>query len=466
MNQDDNTTDDFSGGFLIKDVRGRFKKVQGDKIVDIEEQTSSTVDPSVETKEILETVVKKQEVDVSTQPIPAPSPPTPETPPRKIPVPKPLPPISSSEKAISLMEPDDEKEIAKQVSKLKNLVAQPGLDLPVAISTAIEKIIHQNNLRFDDEVMLKRFSKVLESRLRSIRNSIETKEVLSRQKKIGGLAMTEEVAQKVISSVEEEAESLYRTGLTKDQIDKAKEKKDEARRTVADGTDQKITPMFVEAPPAFVPRPGGAVHNKEQSVVSKPAVKNNEENTEILAESIKQEIKEVSQKREDAVPQEMPKSIPPAMPATKPSVIEDDHELYGKPDEEMPRITPVRQIDKQRPHMADIKQPIQVVGPVDELGQTDIKEFRRLGTNPQDAAEKIVEKIDLLEEESWPMRMDGIAAWKKSPLNKLYVSIGRQSMDSSKIIQEVINQLSQSGQPHLLMEEFLAINEINHKLSV
>ena len=210
----------------------------------------------------------------------------------------------------------------------------------------------------------------------------------------------------------------------------------------------------------------GPLNKVEQAPAQEKILKADAERPAKLAESIKQELEAASQPKEDSAPQAISKPVLPEMPTGKLPVTQNDHELYGQPPEEMPRITPVRPIDQLRPQMADIKQPTRVVGPVDELGQTDIKEFRRLGTNPQDAAEKIIEKIDLLEEESWPMRMDGIGAWKKSPLSKLYVSIGRESMDTNRIIQEVINQRAQDGKPHVLMEEFLAINDINNKLSV
>jgi 2'-5' RNA ligase len=130
----------------------------------------------------------------------------------------------------------------------------------------------------------------------------------------------------------------------------------------------------------------------------------------------------------------------------------------------MAHIAYARQPEPLRPQMIDIRQPMKVLGPVEEFQEIDLTEFRRLGPTPAAAINKIVEKIGLLQEESWQMRMDGVAAWQRSATNQVYVAQGRESIESGKRLEEVINSRQQAGQPYLSVNEWLAVNALNSHL--
>jgi hypothetical protein len=105
------------------------------------------------------------------------------------------------------------------------------------------------------------------------------------------------------------------------------------------------------------------------------------------------------------------------------------------------------------------------MGPVDELRQLSLKEFRRLGVNPIDASEKIQEKIGLLEDESLVKKAEGIKAWKESEVNKVYLAIGAASMAYKKPIEVVIREFKEENKPFLAPEEFNVVADLNKKLS-
>ncbi len=122
---------------------------------------------------------------------------------------------------------------------------------------------------------------------------------------------------------------------------------------------------------------------------------------------------------------------------------------------------------KKEPEVADNTQMSQHVttGSVDELRNLTLKEFRRLGDSPQASAEKIMEKINLLEDQSLVKKSEGIAAWRQSGVYKVYVEIGGRSMAEKKPVEQVIRELKESNQPFLAPQEFNVVSDLNSKLS-
>jgi len=105
------------------------------------------------------------------------------------------------------------------------------------------------------------------------------------------------------------------------------------------------------------------------------------------------------------------------------------------------------------------------VGPVDEIRQLSLKEFRRLGANPREAAERLLEKIGLLEDESLIKKAAGIKAWHESEVYQAYLSIGAVSMSQKKPVEQVIREFRAADKPYLAPEEFNVVADLNRKLS-
>ncbi len=104
---------------------------------------------------------------------------------------------------------------------------------------------------------------------------------------------------------------------------------------------------------------------------------------------------------------------------------------------------------------------LNVIGPVDELRIMTLNDFRRLGRNAKDSAQKIYQKIDLLEDESIQIKVAGIKAWKESEVYQDYLSIGQQSIEQGISVGDVIAK-QKNG---MTQEEFEAIADLSGKLT-
>jgi 2-oxo-4-hydroxy-4-carboxy--5-ureidoimidazoline (OHCU) decarboxylase len=114
--------------------------------------------------------------------------------------------------------------------------------------------------------------------------------------------------------------------------------------------------------------------------------------------------------------------------------------------------------------MVDVRPTPKVVGPIDELRLLTVADFRRLDPNPRRAAGRVREKIKLLEDESYAAMVEGVRAWRTSPLNALYVSLGQQSLAARKSVADVIRARRTAGTTTLSEEEFEALLDLNQQL--
>ncbi|MCF7795254.1 hypothetical protein K9M50_02765, partial [Patescibacteria group bacterium] len=111
--------------------------------------------------------------------------------------------------------------------------------------------------------------------------------------------------------------------------------------------------------------------------------------------------------------------------------------------------------------MQDIKVNNRIMGPIDELRYFNLKNFRRLSSEPTEAFAKIKDKIDLLAKESYEKKIEGIQAWRENPLNKLYHQISIESLNKSKPISEVLKQRQENDMDYLSSEELKALVAFN-----
>ncbi|PLX27784.1 hypothetical protein C0583_00910 [Candidatus Parcubacteria bacterium] len=112
--------------------------------------------------------------------------------------------------------------------------------------------------------------------------------------------------------------------------------------------------------------------------------------------------------------------------------------------------------------MEDIKHVSKLSGPEEELASMTLVDFRRLGDSPNERIDKIINMLNLLEEESFSKRMIGIKAWRKSPLNTMYRQLGQESMTKQKDIRELLYEKDESE--CMSKEEFDAVMQLNKKL--
>ena len=115
------------------------------------------------------------------------------------------------------------------------------------------------------------------------------------------------------------------------------------------------------------------------------------------------------------------------------------------------------------PVMEEIRVNPKIYGPIDELKTITMEDWRRWGTAAE-GAKRILDKINLLGEESLVKKSQGITAWKNSAVNRMYLDIGTEAMDNGLSVDQVIAKRQQENRSTLTIEEFNAVGELNQKL--
>jgi len=319
--------------------------------------------------------------------------------------------------ADSYMFPEDEEEIKAYKRNL------PFSSEANDYKAVIRRIIEANNLSFSDANLEKRFELICSSFFKKIRDKEEIKDLLMRPTKTGGLEYSENLADKIISALEE----------------------------------AKKTPVQPETAKKTIPSPSQVLEKEveEKIKISEPP--------EIEKKEVKEEevaAEDVFYQKKSAQEYEIPKPIKPVMPEEEKREKREEEKL--KPSEEKIRI--FRPVSAAKPIVEDIKGKKKLLGPIDELREMSLNDFRRLGTDKISSIEKIYDKLNLLKEDSFAKYAEGIKAWRSSEVYKLYLDIGLESMSTQKSVNEVVEERKNKNLPYLTAEEFNSIANLNKKL--
>ncbi|TAL50936.1 hypothetical protein EPN81_01320 [Patescibacteria group bacterium] len=103
-------------------------------------------------------------------------------------------------------------------------------------------------------------------------------------------------------------------------------------------------------------------------------------------------------------------------------------------------------------------------GPIDELRSLTLTDFRRLSKDALQAATKVQDKADLMEEQGYDKKVSAIQAWRSSPLNQLYVSITRDAVLTGTSVAEILEKKRKVGEETLTDEELKAVMKLNVEL--
>ncbi len=114
--------------------------------------------------------------------------------------------------------------------------------------------------------------------------------------------------------------------------------------------------------------------------------------------------------------------------------------------------------------VTDIKYARTLAGPVEELQMMTPTEFRRLSSDPLQAALKIEDKLSLLESTAYEERIRGLKAWRESPINQLYLQMTRESLINGVSIAEIAARRRNAGEESLSPAEISALVALNNRL--
>ncbi len=401
---------DVSDEIVVKDkdgsykvlIGGQLKKFDGEKITDTEipKQRIETKQPVLEEKLFDEEGLIPKEPVEDRLAPPAPA------------------PWHKDSGAAFYFNTEDEEEVQK-------IATAKSISAAVDLGIYVEAVILESGLQLNDEAVKNKLKNVVLARLKHVREKPDTKSVLVRRVAEGGLGFSEGDADKLILLMEEklkiiEAENKSKQPETElDKLIKQSEdiydfsKKDEEE---AEDLDKKVD------------------YHEE------------------LADQLEEEKPELTKAPEISQLIEQPTIKPKEDLDIKKDTIGSSGVIRKTVS------------DSPRPKMEDVRQVSHLRSPIDELRYLGISELRRAGTNSLDNIKMIKEKVDALGEESFIKKVEGIKAWRQSPLYKLYVDIGRESMETGKSISRVIDIKTSAGTETLSLLEFEKITDLNKEM--
>ncbi|MFH1621329.1 MAG: hypothetical protein ABIB04_04575 [Patescibacteria group bacterium] len=373
-----------------------------------------------------------------------------------------------------------------EIDKIKANMTEQATPQSV-LDKAVEDVYGKVTLKPVDDYLAKRLRYIISSRLRDVRTQFELKQLLERDTKVGGLGVTKEQAEGIAVQIEEgyrifhgEIASEEKQKLDK-QLEEQKVKIEERRKKEAEEHAQWY----------------------KEKVLAK---KEGEERQKQIAERMKQtfgtiglttpvnvhpidakEKKAETQKFGElvnavtagAAPIAAPKEITDTKPVIKQGVVVSKTETVlpgaqkpssssARPEIKVSKATAIMQSRAQmiaKPRMDDVKYaPQQLSGPLQELKSLTLSEFRRLAKDPLIAADKIIERINILGQESFEKRLKGIQAWQACPLQAAYMDLVSESFKTGKQVVMLAEEKRKDGKDVPSPAELSAVISLNSKL--
>jgi len=315
---------------------------------------------------------------------------------------------------------------------------------------AIDSMIGEVTVSMSDK-QKKRLRDVMRSRLKNIRDAVDTRLALSRSDVSGGVGLFDSDASDVSLIIEHYVRDEWK--------EKEKEVMNEGRKvTEIDTEEEKV---ILKEPKAQVPVQIVQDTALGNDIVpdSIPGIKREEEKESAPVK--KEKVKEVETVIEQTS-RVAPVNIPTHAPKTEPTPpLEESHKAPIKKEErvEGDYLQQIPQIDNTKSKM-----PLHLVGPIEELQEMTIEEWRKLYKNMNEAQTKIKEKIDRLGKDSFSKKLNGIRAWQNGEIMKLYLLIGKASIEKHMGIDAVAEKLKADNKQYLTDQEFHAIMDLNKEL--
>ena len=372
--------------------------------------------------------------------------------------------------------PEDEEEIRSLTRKIQDEIKPPLPD--VNIKVKLDDIMRQAKIHFSSSELVDRFKYILASFLRGVRDKIETRMALTKSIEQGGLGLDRDSTEKIL--------------LIAESISLVKSKREVIKPPAIKVLEDEIKKAHGPVTSQIIAKPAKQkIDQGKLSTLPKTGARDIEYDLakELKKKDISKEGKPLDISHEIAPPP--PRLVklrrtsppPPDLPATLTFKRTDEEEKIikkravaleqpiVKPESKVPKgqiVTPTIILRRTgaaegKVKVEDVKVP-RVLTPIEELKYLDLVNFRRLSKDADEAVNKIKEKINFLEEEEYSKRLEGIKAWRMSPVNKLYLDIGQISIAEKKPIKVVIEERTKAGEKYLSNQEFKAIMDLNKSL--
>ncbi|HTM69017.1 MAG TPA: hypothetical protein VL426_07030 [Candidatus Binatia bacterium] len=375
-------------------------------------------------------------------------------------------PVAASQPEVSLAKvtkDDYVQDAGKDAADLKKIEAiiakkdvQPEKKSEVThLDAIVDEAVAASGVPMPDEDVKRRFRMLVSLFFRDLRDGLETKSKFTMPVQSGGMGMSDADADRVMDELQRKNRDFH-SGLAGEKAgEKAKYVAEQTEKVLTgqDTADKKDQANREQTFSDLLQRSGVAASGVAAAPPREPVHAAPSEPKVVPVVGLDSSGKPTPTTVVVEPPPASPSGPAPAQPA-QPAVRPAPQPSAQQPAQASPQAQPV---------MSDVKFSPKLTGPVEELRSMTIKDFRRLSKDPREATLKLKDKIDLLEEQSFDVKTQGIRAWQDSEVNKLYLDILRKSLEG-KPVTEVIAELESKAAPYLSKAEFDSVMELNRKL--
>lgn len=320
------------------------------------------------------------------------------------------------------------------------------------------------------EIQKKRLDAAIESFVRGVRNELLFFEQLTKELESGGVGLSVQEANKIVKKLRpfvEEKKKTSQPPQQQSQPSSTTSLEDLFSDIHDDGAviDEEPYSFYDSHTPITDPKDFARhIQEHRQTIQEKVDIAPLHPSTEVVASPSPEVSPKTDKPASDdiqRVVKKPKKDTSRIVPEQIDALIEKERS-YTPPAQQKTTSQPERPTPTQsqvRKKIEDVVYTPRVLTPIDELRSFRLEDFRRLASSPRVAADKIAQRIGVLEHDSLIKKAEGIQALKESPLYKMYADIMQKSLLGGKPFSEVI-----SAEETLTMEEFEALMELNKKL--
>ena len=327
--------------------------------------------------------------------------------------------------------PIDINQLAKGgMTKVSSAQSKSGQESSINLESVLNKLVSQQKI-FKQSGQINRWRQLAKTFLIGVRNQRAVDEFLSRPVASGGLGVTEKQKQQLVQELIKAKELLHQVAK------------------------QKIT---TQPPVKPVDRliNQAIVHDFESELLTSLQKIDNQPRKDLKTES------------ELPAPQSASHKLLTTATATKEAPITAKKEVVKSIDSAPAIVVPIdkRTADQKtgKIRMDDVRFTPKTLTPIDELANLNLRRFRYLGRTPEERVQKIKEKLDMLTEQGYGKRLQGLNAWRHSPLNHLYLQIGQMSIEKCQPAEQLLTTEDNQSDDNLTFNEFIAIMNLNKQI--
>lgn len=311
------------------------------------------------------------------------------------------PPAPALVRGADILAPEDAAELAQHAAKAESVKATAP---EISAEPAVRAVVVAAGLK--DADTQKRLAKIVEARLKDVRDAYATRAEIEKPASSGGLGLTGSALADLMEKIESAAYEAKREADQRAAKDKsAHMERGIARRDAGSASREQEEQLLARR---YAELTGKAPTKTVGAIGARPS----------LAMSARESIAQAAKKIDTAkVKQAVAASAPPTLRPAAP-----------------------------RPRMEDVRPAHRLAGPVDELRLLTLEDFRRLSKDPKTAMAKVLDQAELLRSQGEDQWFAAVKAWRASPLNGWYVNVVQEALSRGTEVRSLLAEKRAAGE--------------------